>query len=291
MENFGKVARETRKSRRNLKLREFKNLDSSEATLSRFENKGSIRLDTFFKWTEIVGISAEEFFFAANGYKLTGYHDLLNKTADLREGNHKQGLKKLLSDTKWRIDYEKNVTFYDRMNYLMIKNIISNFLEEETLTTREKNKISEYLYSIEDWTNYELVLYGNTMQIFSTDEIIKLSNTVATRAARFQGVLKNKSKIAEILVNTVITLVTRKDYNNATYFRIQAEKNLDSQDSHNRLLLLFAEGTIDFYNNREMRGKEKMEYVVNAFTMIKSFGYADIYQKYYDEVTKNSENH
>lgn len=56
----------------------------------------------------------------------------------------------------------------------MIKITIHSLDSSYVITEDEKNFLTSYLYEIEEWTEYELYIFGNTMTILSDDDLIFL---------------------------------------------------------------------------------------------------------------------
>ncbi|BAQ25213.1 transcriptional regulator [Streptococcus troglodytae] len=58
------------------------------------------------------------------------------------------------------------------MNRLIINVAIHTLDPDYTISDEDKDFLTAYLYSIEEWTEYELNLFGNTMIILSVDDLI-----------------------------------------------------------------------------------------------------------------------
>lgn len=61
---------------------------------------------------------------------------------------------------------QEDVIYY-RLNSLVIKNAIHSLDREYVCDKEDGEFLAEYLFSIEDWTSYDLHIFGNTMPILS----------------------------------------------------------------------------------------------------------------------------
>ena len=287
MKNFGKVGKELRISRGLTQEQAGGTIKTS--TMSRFENENNMKLSNFVVWIENVGLTYEEYFFAVNNYELTSYEALIHKATKLYANNQEQAVKKMLRDYKLDMNpSKKNV--YETLNFVVLKNLLHQWYGGEKLTSQEKKKVSTHLLSIQDWANYELFLYGNVMQAFGTDDIIKLSNELIIRSSQFGLVSKNKRIVSEILVNTAIALLNRGELTRAKHFKRQAEKQLDDLDLFNRTILIFASGEIDFLSGEIQKGMKEMEKAITIFELTEREGLASLYQKAYEKIIKETRN-
>lgn len=258
-----------------------------KSSLDRLEKGVDVKVSTLLAWIEKFDKSFEELLYAANNYELTGYLAILEKAEQAYGDNQLTALKRQLSDAKWYADESKDKR--DKLNYLMLKNIVSAHDRAFILDTREQNQIINYLMSISDWSSYELVLCGNTINAFDIKQIIPLAKAVISRSKRYHAILRNPKIIPKILVNVANALVDNQDYVQATYFKNEAKKLLKPQDIYDRIAIIFLEGIIEFYTGNQALGKRKMEQAINAFEESESFGLAEIYRKTHDEIIKKSE--
>ena len=260
----------------------------TKSSIGRLESGADIKLSTLLAWLERFETSFDELLYVANNYELSGYQAILNNVKQTYGDNQQIALKKQLNDAKWYFENESN-SKRDKLNYLMLKNIVSINDKGFSLNTREKNQIIRYLMSIPNWSNYELALCGNTINAFDTKQTIKLAKELTTRSIRFQDILNNQKGIIDILINVSISLADKKEFGQAIYFKKEVEKRLSPQDMYRRTILKFSEGIIEFSSGNEAIGKRKMEQALRAFELSDSFGFVEMYQKRYDNIVKKTE--
>ena len=286
MEKYGKIFRILRKDR-GLTQKQAAFGVMSNKTLSEFElGKHEIKLQDFLGIINNLHISLEEFEYLLNEYELNNFRKTLANAINFYDAQKIKPLKRLINHEFPKHKIAKLSTF-DYLNYLMLKsmaNAIDN--EEVSFSTQEKNKIINYLKSIKNWNYYELTLYANTMRVLDDNAVVALSNAVVTNTTYYEKIPKNKYLIVDILLNTVIAFINRKQINQANHFKQLLEKNLDAQSFYTKTILLFLEGVIDFYNGNEVIGKRKMEKGLDILENLDGDRLTDTYQNIFDVVTK-----
>lgn len=146
------------------------------------------------------------------------------------------GLRRLLeTDTN-----TESFDVYNRLNELMIKITIHSLDPSYVITEDEKNFLASYLYEIEEWTEYEFYIFGNTMTILSDDDLIFLGKAFVERDKLYLS-LPNHKKSAELVFLTLISY--RKIYQ-ATYFIECLEKIITYQDMFATICLNFSKKII-----------------------------------------------
>lgn len=150
------------------------------------------------------------------------------------------GLRRLLeTDTN-----TESFDVYNRLNELMIK--IYSLDPRYVITEDEKNFWASYLYEIEEWTEYEFYIFGNTMTILSDDDLIFLGKAFVERDKLYLS-LPNHKKSAELVFLTLISY--RKIYQ-ATYFIECLEKIITYQDMFATICLNFSKKIIAHIESR-----------------------------------------
>ena len=161
--DLGELFRELRIAR-GLKLKDVASDKLSVSQLSKFEN-GQTMLSSDKLLVAISGIhmNFSEFGYALNNYQEPEFFKLGEKIAALHSKQDIDGLKKLLVTYK---GYE-SFDVYNRLNLLVIKVAIHSLDNGSLITDEDKKFLTNYLYEIEAWTEYELYIFGNTMSILS----------------------------------------------------------------------------------------------------------------------------
>ncbi|GAB6886488.1 MutR family transcriptional regulator [Streptococcus equinus ATCC 33317] len=243
---LGELYRELRIAR-GLKLKDVARENLSVSQLSRFENGQSmLAADKLLIAISGIHMTFSEFGHAINNYQEPKAFQLSTKIVELYNKQDVQGLHNLLEN-------ENNSEVFDvykRLNKLIIKAYIYNLDPTFVITEEEKNFLTSYLYEIEEWTEFELYIFGNTMSILSESDLIFLGKAFVDRDKLYQSLTSHK-KIAEIVfLNLILLLLTYRKLYQANYFIEALEKILTYQDMFAMTCLNFFKKIIVHLENK-----------------------------------------
>ena len=262
--DLGELFRELRIAR-GLKLKDVASDKLSVSQLSKFEN-GQTMLSSDKLLVAISGIhmNFSEFGYALNNYQEPEFFKLGEKIAALHSKQDIDGLKKLLVTYK---GYE-SFDVYNRLNLLVIKVAIHSLDNGSLITDEDKKFLTNYLYEIEAWTEYELYIFGNTMSILSDSDLIFLGKAFEERSKLYSS-LKSHKKSAEIaFLNLILILIERKEIYYVRYFMSKLEEILNYQDMF-AITCLHVLKQVSDYLNGDVKSIEKID---NDINMIEKLG-------------------
>ena len=224
--DLGELFRELRIAR-GLKLKDVASDKLSVSQLSKFEN-GQTMLSSDKLLVAISGIhmNFSEFGYALNNYQEPEFFKLGEKIAALHSKQDIDGLKKLLVTYK---GYE-SFDVYNRLNLLVIKVAIHSLDNGSLITDEDKKFLTNYLYEIEAWTEYELYIFGNTMSILSDSDLIFLGKAFEERSKLYSSLTSHKKSAEIAFLNLILILIERKEIYYVRYFISKLEEILNYQD-------------------------------------------------------------
>ncbi|MCY7241308.1 Rgg/GadR/MutR family transcriptional regulator [Streptococcus infantarius] len=223
---LGELYRELRIAR-GLKLKDVARENLSVSQLSRFENGQSmLAADKLLIAISGIHMTFSEFGHAINNYQEPKYFQLSTKIAELYNEQDIEGLKALLESEKGSEVFD----VYERLNGLIIKAYIYNLDPTYVIPEEETNFLTSYLYEIEEWTEFELFIFGNTMSILSESDLIFLGKAFVDRDKLYQSLTSHKKNAEVVFLNLIVLLVTYRKFYQATYFIESLEKIITYQD-------------------------------------------------------------
>ncbi len=185
---LGELYRELRIAR-GLKLKDVARENLSVSQLSRFENGQSmLAADKLLIAISGIHMTFSEFGHAINNYQEPKYFQLSTKIVELYNKQDIEGLKALLESEKGSEVFD----VYERLNGLIIKAYIYNLDPTYVIPEEETNFLTSYLYEIEEWTEFELFIFGNTMSILSESDLIFLGKAFVDRDKLYQSLTSHK---------------------------------------------------------------------------------------------------
>lgn len=262
--DLGELFRELRIAR-GLKLKDVASDKLSVSQLSKFEN-GQTMLSSDKLLVAISGIhmNFSEFGYALNNYQEPEFFKLGEKIAALHSKQDIDGLKKLLVTYK---GYE-SFDVYNRLNLLVIKVAIHSLDNGSLITDEDKKFLTNYLYEIEAWTEYELYIFGNTMSILSDSDLIFLGKAFEERSKLYSSLTSHKKSVEIAFLNLILILIERKEIYYVRYFISKLEEILNYQDMF-AITCLHVLKQVSDYLNGDVKSIEKID---NDINMIEKLG-------------------
>lgn len=262
--DLGELFRELRIAR-GLKLKDVASDKLSVSQLSKFEN-GQTMLSSDKLLVAISGIhmNFSEFGYALNNYQEPEFFKLGEKIAALHSKQDIDGLKKLLVTYK---GYE-SFDVYNRLNLLVIKVAIHSLDNGSLITDEDKKFLTNYLYEIEAWTEYELYIFGNTMSILSDSDLIFLGKAFEERSKLYSSRTSHKKSAEIAFLNLILILIERKEIYYVRYFISKLEEILNYQDMF-AITCLHVLKQVSDYLNGDVKSIEKID---NDINMIEKLG-------------------
>ena len=262
--DLGELFRELRIAR-GLKLKDVASDKLSVSQLSKFEN-GQTMLSSDKLLVAISGIhmNFSEFGYALNNYQEPEFFKLGEKIAALHSKQDIDGLKKLLVTYK---GYE-SFDVYNRLNLLVIKVAIHSLDNGSLITDEDKKFLTNYLYEIEAWTEYELYIFGNTMSILSDSDLIFLGKAFEESSKLYSSLTSHKKSAEIAFLNLILILIERKEIYYVRYFISKLEEILNYQDMF-AITCLHVLKQVSDYLNGDVKSIEKID---NDINMIEKLG-------------------
>lgn len=240
MMSLGELYRELRMAR-GLKLKDVAGQKLSVSQLSKFENGQSMLIaDKLLVAISAIHMSFSEFGHALNHYQESSYFKLGNQLANLQVAGDIEGLKEVLKN----YEADENFDTYNRLTRIDIVSAIYALDPSYEIKEDDKQFLTQYLYRIEQWTEYELYLFGNTMSILSDADLIFLGRALAERNEFYLSLPQHKKAAQLTFINIILALIERNQLYYTTYFMTKLESMINYQDMFTVVFLTFLKDTL-----------------------------------------------
>ncbi len=221
MENFGKIFKKFRESR-GLKLKDFVDSGLSTSQLSRFEKgESDLTITKFMMALNELNMPIDEFMYAVNDFHRDELNEILEQVRMFVVHNDVQGMRSLLIS---QIEKKSKPENFHKLNIILIKIRLQDLSGEVYYTDEELNYLSDYLFSVDYWGCYELLLFMNTLDVFNHEMFMVLSKEMNRRSDFYKEIPNHRRLISTMLLNGYITCIEREEFIDAKYF----EKQLNS---------------------------------------------------------------
>ena len=252
--NLGELYRELRVAR-GLKLKDVARGNVSLSQLSKFENgQTMLAADKLLVAISGIHMSFDEFGHALNHYQESTFFAVGKQIAKLQLKGDAEGLKQLLNTL------EDTETFdtYNRLNRIDVASAIHSLDPNYEIADEDKKFLTDYLYGIEEWTEYELYIFGNTMAILSDADLIFLGKAFAERDKFYLSLPQHKKTAELTFLNIIFALIDREEFYYTTFFIDKLEKLLNYQDMFAIVVLNFLRQILAYLKG-EITTTEPME--------------------------------
>ena len=208
--NHGKLIRKLRTDRKISRERLVEGIHSI-STLQRFEKEGSkIAIDTLWNYLEKMNIQLDDYCLEYHNYQTTKKDFLTNKfrAAMLVETEALNYLKLLQQE------YEKDDDIFYLLLIIQVKVVAGKLpaFSLDKVTSKEIQRIADYLNNVDDWGFFELATYTNCLGIFDSKFRTFNYKDVITRFRHFKGSIKHQHTLIKFLINSIILAFSEEEY-------------------------------------------------------------------------------
>lgn len=210
---FGEIYKLFRESRK-ITLRDIEHRGISRSQLSRFE-KGETDLTTtkFFLALEQINVPIEEFMYAVKDFKRDCFYQLIDEVKQCFLNRNVPKLHKMLIK---RMEND-NPSIFSTIEIIFLKIKLQELSSEEYFNDTDINRITDYLFGVNYWGMFEILLFGNIMYIFNYETFLLLSKELLQRTEFYHDIPSYRRVIASIALNAFIICIER-DYLSEIYF-------------------------------------------------------------------------
>ena len=163
LKKFGEIYKLFRESRK-ITLREIEHKGISRSQLSRFEKgETDLTITKFLLALEQINVPIEEFMFAANDFKRDHFYQLIDEVKQCFLKRNVAKLHKMLI----KLMENDDLSIFSTIEIIFLKIKLQELSNEEYFSDTDINRITNYLFSVDYWGMFEILLFGNIMYIFN----------------------------------------------------------------------------------------------------------------------------
>ncbi|SNU87026.1 putative transcriptional regulator MutR [Streptococcus merionis] len=256
----------------------------SQAQLSRFENgQTMLSADKLLVAISAIHMSLAEFEHAYHQYEDSSFFKQAKLISKYHSSKDIEKLKTLLTIYG---DNHETYDIYNRLNKLVISCAIHDLNSENIISDSDKEFITTYLYSIEEWTEYELYIFGNTLQILSNSDLIFLGKAFTERDSIYLSIPNNKHRTQLVLLNLIFELLERNNTYYTHYFVNHLESIVTYQDMFTRTVLIFLKKVLSYQEGKNITVMDLENYIED----IKKLGHEDVAEFLQDNIANLTQN-
>ncbi|SFG24371.1 helix-turn-helix domain-containing protein [Sporolactobacillus nakayamae] len=229
----------------------------SSSFLSKLENgKTEISFSHLLRIIDRLNITFEELLARMNDQMgIFGMKSGLNEISTALYANNDKLLEDLETryHRKWIESKETSFQFLEIISRGYLRH-----LKDTLLTKKDAETIRIYLYSIQSWGEFELLVFGNCVIVLPTKTLVNLTNLLSLRTDKFQTV--NRSLVIGTLLNAANILIERGEQilPNKIFMRINS-LHISENDFLLRQQFLMLQGLYEITLGHVSSGKKTAE--------------------------------
>lgn len=216
---YNEMGQRFREIRKAFKLT-LKDLDSDQITYSqiaKFERgEQMITVDKLFYLLNCVGLTPNEFFYDFRDSKFPDFEQLTDKMVSYFQNNETDKIIELIHNFE---NTESGSTTYHSLNSIMLR-IVANELDSNIVVTDDEIQfLSDYLFSVDMWTTYDITLFSNSITFLPPELIEVLTLELLTSPSNNLEIASRKSLVRAAALNALTTLVKNKKFTTSKTIR------------------------------------------------------------------------
>ena len=261
-DQLGKVFHDFR-TNRSISLKQIADENVSVSQISRFERgETDISVTKFLKILENMHVEVTEFMDAVRGYDKTETIRFMGQLIPLEYKRDVAGFRRLYDEPKEK--YEKSPWVYQyRLNMILAQSFICKCDNTVPFPREYLDEVTDYLFSVEEWKIYELILIGNLYLFMDIPLLHKMGQEILKSYA---GTGANKRLVVITLLNIWETCLHKDELAVAAWYRDGIlPLTADETMLYERNLYHFLSGLQRFKGGEKELGKQEMEQAIQIY--------------------------
>ena len=287
MENLGKVFREFRISK-NYSLKEAAGEACSTSQLSRFElGESDLATSRFFEILDNIHVTLENFMDKARNFQHHEHVSLMAQIIPLYYSNDIAGFQKLQREQLEKAKSSTNSLYFE-LNSILLQGLICQRDASYSMKQSDLDKVADYLFQTEEWTMYELILFGNLYSFYDVDYVARLGREVMEREEFYQEIGRHRKLVLILALNCYQHCLENFAFENASYFEAYVEKIIGNGIKlYERNIFHYLKGFSLYQKGQCKEGCKQMQEVMRIFDLLGLPEQVAYYQEHYDKFVKN----
>lgn len=253
----------------------------SKSQISRFERgKSEISCIRLINILDKLHMSLDEFLILHNKdyTKTESFVNLIQYIRTEYSLQNVQNISALLSNSS-----KYNLNSFEKT---MIKSIIHTLDNDVAPTEEEILQLTDFLFKVEKWGYYEIILLGNCVRTIKYETFFLLTKEMLKNYVYSSLNKTNKKLVTQLSINCLISSIDIKQFENCRYLIKEISLLLKNElNYYEQTVFLYAQGYFEFYHDVNA-GKPKMQQALQVFEIL---GEKNTYEYYLNHFSKNIE--
>ncbi|MFS5527672.1 Rgg/GadR/MutR family transcriptional regulator [Streptococcus agalactiae] len=183
---------------------------------------------------------------------------------------------------------------YDTSNYTlnslektMVKSILHTMDSNVIPSDEELLQLTDYLFKVEKWGYYEIILLGNCVRTINYNSYFLLTKEMLNNYIYSSLNKTNKRIVTQLAINCLILSIDKEKFSNCSYLIDEIKALLDNELNFYELtVFLYATGYFEF-KRQSGTGIEKMKQAIQVLDILGEDKLKLHYTSHFDKLIKN----
>ncbi|WP_039043676.1 helix-turn-helix domain-containing protein [Sporosarcina sp. ZBG7A] len=280
----GKVFKEIRVAR-GITIQNLADDYVSKSTISRFErSEADITLEKLIHILDKVKISMREFVFLTK--TVEGTAPSLELLPQAVMDSDSDSLQKLASE-EWE-QFKETDSSYSKLSAIVLDAHYKSLTgKEKEINESDINYLTDYLFQSELWTQFDLVLFGNSMSYLPIETSIVLSKEFIRKTEIFHSDRQSFETLINTLINITLVCIEHDKMEVAEDFiKVLKKLNIDETFLLERVLLKFAIGLFLIKKGEGVQGEKQANEALLAMKFADAAKLENIFRALYESIRR-----
>lgn len=150
----------------------------------------------------------------------------------------------------------------------MVKSILHTMDSTITPSNEELLQLTDYLFKVEKWGYYEIILLGNCVRSINYNSYFLLTKEMLNNYIYTSLNKTNKRIVTQLAINCFILSIDKEEYSNCSYLIDKIKELLDNElNFYEQAVFLYATGYYEF-KCQSGTGIKKMKQAIQVFEIL-----------------------
>ena len=177
---------------------------------------------------------------------------------------------------------------YFELNWILLQGLICQRDSSYHMEQDDLDKVADYLFKTEEWTMYELILFGNLYIFYDVDYVTRIGREVMEREGFYQEIGRHRKLVLILALNCYQHCLEHLSFENASYFETYTEKIIGKGIKlYERNIFHYLKGFSLYQKGQCKEGCKQMKESMHIFDVLGLPEQVAYYQEHYDKFVKN----
>lgn len=237
----------------------------SKSQISRFERgESEITCIRLINILDKLHITLDEFLILQNQD-----HTQTESFANLVQYIRKQYSSQNIHNVKSLLSDSSNYTL-NSFEKTMVKSILYTMDSTIFPTDEELLQLTDYLFKVEKWGYYEIILLGNCVRTINYNSYFLLTKEMLNNYLYSSLNKTNKRIVTQLAINCFILSIDKEEFSNCFYLIDEIKVLLNNElNFYEQTVFLYATGYFEFKRCQSTSGIEKMKQAIQVLDILK----------------------